>query len=253
MQVENVGIVGYGQFGAFLEVLVQRFAPSLNVRVHSRRNRPDGDRFFSLEEVCQCDVVILASSIGSFAETLENVATKLGENAVLVDVATVKMYPVQKLKEQAAQSGRPFRYIATHPMFGPYSFAREGRKLEGLRVVLSDHSLDDATYGAAKDALNSLGLVVLEMSPEKHDRMLAETLFLTHYIGQVVAHGDFIRTDIDTLSFGFLMDAVESVRQDTGLFRDVFRFNPYCRSVVKRFETAEAKVAQLLVSRDTEE
>ncbi|MEC8163907.1 MAG: hypothetical protein VX079_05015, partial [Pseudomonadota bacterium] len=70
----------------------------------------------------------------------------------------------------------------------------------------------------------------------------AETLFLTHYIGQIVAHGGFERSDIDTVSFGSLMDAVDSVRHDTGLFEDVFHFNPYCRQVVDRFEASDREV-----------
>ena len=53
-------------------------------------------------------------------------------------------------------------------------------------------------------------------------------------------------TDIDTLSFGFLMDAVESVKSDTELFRDVFAFNPYCEEIIARFEKAEADVHALL-------
>lgn len=246
MLLETLGIIGYGQFGAFLERLAEQFLPGVRVRIYSSRSAPDGRKFFSLDEVCRSDVVVIASAIGRFAETLEAVVPKLGAGSVLVDVATVKLHPVEQLQAQAARSGRPFRYIATHPMFGPYSFAKEGQTLEGLRIVLTDHSLDEATYDATRTALRSAGLVVLVMSPERHDRMLAETLFLTHYVGQVVTHGGFLRTDIDTLSFGFLMDAVESVRQDTRLFREVFRFNPFCRAVVKRFEAAETTVARLL-------
>ena len=69
---------------------------------------------------------------------------------------------------------------------------------------------------------------------------------MTHFVGQVVSRADFARTGIDTVSFGYLMDAVESVKQDTALFQDVYRFNPYCEEVLKRFEAAEADVHTLL-------
>jgi len=244
--IETLGIVGYGQFGAFLEEVANRFAPGVRVLIHSRRADPDGSRFFSLEDVCKCDVVIIATAIGQFVDTLDTVIPRLGERSVLVDVATVKMHTVEQLKTHSARSVRPLRFIATHPMFGPHSYSKIGQSLEGLRIVLTDHSLEPAAYDAVKAALKSVGLVVLEMSANQHDRALAETLFLTHYIGQVVTHGDFLRTEIDTLSFGFLMDAVESVREDGDLFRDVYRFNPHCRAVVNRFETAETKVARML-------
>jgi prephenate dehydrogenase len=89
------------------------------------------------------------------------------------------------------------------------------------------------------------------MTPDAHDHMLAETLFLTHYVAQAVARGGFVRTDIDTLSFGYLMDAVESVQNDTDLFRDVFAFNPHCEAIIARLAQAERDVHNLLESTAT--
>ena len=112
--------------------------------------------------------------------------------------------------------------------------------------MIAENNLPPQTLAAANAWLKGLGLDVLAMSSEAHDRMLAETLFLTHYVAQMVAAGGFLRTDIDTLSFGFLMDAVESVKSDTELFRDVFEFNPYCRETIARLEKAESEVHALL-------
>jgi len=96
-------------------------------------------------------------------------------------------------------------------------------------------------------ALRDLGFSVVETDSDTHDKDLAETIFLTHYVGQVIARGGFERTDIDTVSFGYLMDAVDSVRHDTQLFEDVFRFNPYCRQVVERFDVSEKQVREQLL------
>src|SRR4029077_1431406 len=97
--------------------------------------------------------------------------------------------------------------------------------------------------------LKKCGFDVIEMTAEEHDKHLAETLFLTHFVGQVVARGGFDRTAIDTVSFGYLMDATESVKHDTALFQDVYTFNPYCEEVLKKFEVAEAEVHSLLKNR----
>ncbi|MGE3143403.1 MAG: hypothetical protein AB7L65_08785, partial [Hyphomonadaceae bacterium] len=167
------------------------------------------------------------------------------QRSVLVDVATVKSHTAGALRRLAAD--RPF--IATHPMFGPESYAKLGGEVAGLRIVLADHSLPAATYAAVKDFLVRHGLHVVEMSAEEHDRRLAETLFLTHFIGQMVARAGFARTDIDTVSFGFMMQAVESVKHDTALFADVFRYNPYCAAVLDRLEAAEHEVRALLEAR----
>lgn len=241
----SLGIVGHGDFGRFLEMLARRFVPGLAVRVHARKETPDGARFFSLEETCQSDVVIIAVSIRAFAGVLAQVLSLLKPGAILVDVNTVKEHPAKLLRETAAD----LRYVTTHPMFGPYSFEKQGASLEGLRLVIADHTLAADEMTAVIAWLKRLGLNVMEMTPQAHDRMLAETLFLTHYVAQAVARGGFVRTDIDTLSFGFLMDAVESVKSDTELFRDVFAFNPYCEEIIRRFEKAEAEVHALLEKR----
>ena len=238
----SLGIIGHGDFGRFLELLAHRYAPGVSVRIHARRETPDGVRFFTLDEACQADVVIIAVSIRAFAEMLVQVLPRLRRDAILVDVNTVKAHPAKLLREKA----QGVRYVTTHPMFGPYSFEKQGASLKGLRLVIAEHTLGQGEMAAAIAWLKGLGLDVMEMTPEAHDRMLAETLFLTHYVAQAVARGGFVRTDIDTLSFGFLMDAVESVKSDTELFRDVFAFNPYCEEIITRFEKAEAEVHALL-------
>jgi prephenate dehydrogenase len=241
----SLGIIGHGDFGRFLEMLARRFAPGVSLRVYARKETPDGSRFFSLEETCQCDVVIIAVSIRAFAQMLAQVLPLLKTDAILVDVNTVKEHPARLLRETA----KGVRYVTTHPMFGPYSFEKQGASLKGLRLVIADHTLAQDEIAAAIAWLKGLGLDVMAMTSQAHDRMLAETLFLTHYVAQAVARGGFVRTDIDTLSFGFLMDAVESVKSDTELFRDVFAFNPYCEEIIARFEKAETEVHALLEKR----
>jgi prephenate dehydrogenase len=241
----SLGIIGHGDFGRFLEMLARRFAPGVAVRVYARKEKPDGVRFFPLEEVCACDVVIISVSIRAFAEMLDKVLPLLKPGAILVDVNTVKEHPARLLREKATG----VRYVTTHPMFGPYSFEKQGSSLKDLRLVIADHTLGADEIAAATAWLKGLGLNVMTMTPQAHDRMLAETLFLTHYVSQAIARGGFVRTDIDTLSFGFLMDAVESVKSDTELFRDVFAFNPYCEEIIGRFEKAEAEVHALLEKR----
>lgn len=234
----SLGLIGYGHFGAFLHALAQRYLPEAPLKIHSGRRSPDGRLFFSLEEVAACDAVVLAVPISAYAATLERIAPYLGAGTVLVDVATVKQHTMGLL--QALEPARP--YLAMHPMFGPESYARRGDTVDGLRIVITGHSLGPDRYAALRAKLDAVGFSVVEKSAETHDRELAETLFLTHYIGQIVAQGGFERTEIDTVSFGFLMDAVDSVRHDGRLFEEVYRFNSFCREVIERFDASEGQV-----------
>lgn len=240
--MRSVGIIGYGSFGALLESLTTKFAPETEVRIFSSRRAPDGKQFFSFEEVATCDVVIPTVPIHAFEDTLTKLLPLMRPEGILVDVATVKVHTVEILRRLAA--GRP--YIATHPMFGPESYAKRDNDVAGFRIVLTESTIPEQNRVQLVEFLRVCGFSVVEMSPEAHDKHLAETLFLTHLVGQIIARGEFGRTEIDTVSFGYLMDAVESVKHDTALFQDVFRYNPYCAEVLERFGIAEREVQSLL-------
>ncbi|MEK7093237.1 MAG: prephenate dehydrogenase/arogenate dehydrogenase family protein [Patescibacteria group bacterium] len=242
VNIRSIGIVGYGAFGKLLHTLVGRFAPSAEVRVFSSREKPDGKTFFTLEETAQSDAVVLAVPIHAFEDALKNILPLVCKDTVIIDVATVKVHTTAILKRVAGEQP----YIATHPMWGPESYEKRNGDVSGFRIVLAEHSLPNEVYTALAEFLKQCGFDVVEMTPEQHDKHLAETLFLTHFIGQIVAQGGFNRTEIDTVSFGYLMDAVESVKHDGKLFKDVYTFNPYCKEVLERFEISEGKVSKLL-------
>src|ERR1700744_5052295 len=141
----SLGIVGHGDFGRFLEMLARRFAPGVAVRVYARKQAPDGERFFTLEETCRSDVVIISVSIRAFAEMLARVLPLLKPGAILIDVNTVKEHPARLLRE----AGRGVRYVTSHPMFGPYSFEKQGSSLKGLRLGITDHTLEASAMANA--------------------------------------------------------------------------------------------------------
>ncbi|MBC7836300.1 prephenate dehydrogenase [Acetobacteraceae bacterium] len=238
----DIGIIGYGRFGVLLHEMISRFTPKAQVRVFSRGAVPDSKVFFTLAEVAQCDAVVLAVPIHVFEDRIKEILPLLGKGSIVVDVATVKTHTVEILKRHLGT--RPF--VATHPMFGPESYEKKDKDVNGFRIVITEHTLMPEQHDSFVAFLTQCGFDVVEMSAESHDKHLAETLFLTHFIGQVVSRGGFNRTQIDTVSFGYLMDAVESVRHDIGLFQDVYRFNPYCEEMLKKFEIAEAEVHELL-------
>lgn len=239
----SIGLVGYGHFGAFLHTLQQRFLPDAVLKVHSGRREPDGVLFFPLEEVAACDAVVLSVPISAYEATLARVAPHMKPDGIVVDIATVKQHTMDLVRK--LRPGRPF--VAMHPMFGPESYAKRGGDVGDLRIVITGHGLAPAHYELLRERLSGVGFSVIEKTAEAHDRDLAETLFLTHYVGQVIARGGFERTDIDTVSFGFLMDAVDSVRHDGQLFEEVCRFNPYCAEVIERFDRSDRQVREAML------
>ncbi len=242
MEGRTIGIIGHGHFGQFLEVLAGRFAPGSVVRVYSRRVEPDHVRFFPLEVAASSDVVILCGAISEYEEQLRAVLPHLSEKSVVVDVATVKVHTEALCASILGE--RP--YLCLHPMFGPESYAKRGGDVTGLRIVATADKLPAGAFESVQSSLVALGFNVVPMTSDEHDELLANTLFLTHYISQSILKGGFERTPIDTLSFQSLMDAVNAVRNDRQLFEDVYRFNPYCKEVAERFHEAQESVWQSL-------
>lgn len=246
MEIKTIGIVGYGAFGQHIHELINRFAPVVTVKISSRRSDPDGQTFFNIEEVCACDAVVLTCAIADYESELRRLLPYFGADTVIIDVATVKKHTVDLLQRLAPDQ----LYLCTHPMFGPESYKKTGGDVTGYRIVVTDKTIAEGDYQQLKSFLTDLGFAVIEMTADEHDQLLADTLFITHYIGQTVTEAGFGRTMLDSVSFGSLMNAVESVAKDTKLFQDVYKFNPYCQNAAERFHTAQDKVFAALPKTD---
>jgi len=246
-KINSIGLIGFGNFGRFVHTLFQRFAPDVKFKVHSpsrqKLGASGGELFFSMEEIAECDAVFLCVPISCYKQYLELLRPLLLPSTVVIDVATIKVHTGQLIRK--ILGNQP--YISTHPMFGPESYAKQGYEVSGLRIVVTESNLPKTEYDELLQFIGNLGFSVVEKTADIHDKEVAETLFLTHYVGQVISRGGFERTEIDTVSFGYLMDAVDSVRHDTQLFEDVRRFNPYCADVIKRFDDSEHEVKNLLL------
>mgnify|MGYP003394442745 FL=1 len=178
MEIKTIGIIGYGSFGTLAEKLLRRFAADIEVRVHSERHAADGKTFFSFQDTVASDAIVFAVPIAAFEDALTKALPLMRETAIIVDVATVKVHPVEVLKRLAGK--RP--WIATHPMWGPESYEKRNGDVSGFRIVMADGTLEVANYNALTRFLKQCGFDVVEMSPEAHDKHLAQTLFLTHLV-----------------------------------------------------------------------
>jgi len=233
MSVQSIWIVGYGQFWKFIHTLCDKFLPGIKVMIASRSY----ENALPLDEVCTADIVFPCMPIACFEEQMEHIVPLLSKNSIIREVCTVKVYPLNVMKKYSW-----LRYISSHPMFGPESFAKQWGSVEWLKMAWCDDTVWEEMKNSIMNALNDVDLDIVWLTADEHDEKLASTLFLTHYISQIVYQSSFDRSDIDTVSFGFLMDAVESVKDNDALFKDVWKYNSYCKKVVEKFATTNVKI-----------
>ena len=129
----EIGIIGFGRFG---KLLTKYLSEDFKVYIFNRSDKNEEIKKTngipaSLEEVCKKDVVIPCVPISQFEETLNEIKGLLKENSLIIDVCSVKEYPVEVMKKILPEKTQ---ILATHPMFGPDSAAES---LKDRKVVLS--------------------------------------------------------------------------------------------------------------------
>jgi len=229
-----IGIIGFGRFGKLVADYLTR---DLDVFVYNRSDKSSdivrsGAKPASLDTVCQQDIVIPCVPISTFIDNLKSMAPLLKPDSLVVDVCSVKEYPVQWMLEELPES---VSILATHPMFGPDSAADS---LQDRKICLCRVRVPDAPYDKIKNYLISKGLIVIEATAREHDEQIATSLSLTHLIGRTLSEWGAQPLDIDTEGYKRLLRILEVVERDTWqLFVDMHRYNPYARK--KRSEFME--------------
>ena len=238
-----IGIIGYGRFG---RLAARYLSGDYPVFVCGRRDlpqekMPEGARVAAFNDVCKQRIVIPCMPISSFKEVLAAAAPLMRPDALVVDVCSVKEKPVRWMKAALPET---VSILGTHPMFGPDS-ASAG--LEGMKIALCRVRIEDDLYGKVVAFLKRSGLTVIETTPQEHDRQIAVSLALTHFIGRTLAAFGARELAIDTEGYKRLLHILGVVEHDTHqLFTDMHRYNPYAKEVRTAFMNAMAEVESQL-------
>ena len=221
-----IGIIGFGRFGKLMSHYLSR---DFDVFVTNRSDKSSeiadtGAQPASLEAVCRQDIVIPSVPISSFRDNLKTIAPLLKPDALVIDVCSVKEYPVQWMTQELPRS---VSILATHPMFGPDSAADS---LLDRKICLGRVRVPEKPYHKVKNYLVSKGLIVIEATAREHDEQIATSLSLTHLIGRTLSQCGASPLDIDTEGYQRLLRILEVVERDTWqLFQDMHQYNPYAK------------------------
>lgn len=241
----NVGVYGLGRFGSFW---ASQLAAKLAVKGYNRTPRssfPEGIALATREEVLSCDTIVLCVSISSFREVVASIAGELKPGTVVMDTCSVKSYPASVMRELLPDE---VQIIATHPMFGPDS-GKNG--IAGLPLVYSPVRCSAAKADQWRQVFASMGLNVLEMDCDQHDREAAYSQGVTHFVGRVLDELHLEPTNMATLGYRRLMSVVEQTCNDPiQLFYDLQRYNPYAHDMRVRLRDALETVLSVLEAHD---
>lgn len=227
------GIIGYGRFG---QLWVEALRPFGEVRVYD----PNPSRFpkdasvkpSTLEEAGQSDVLFLTVPISAFEQVCQSLKPHLNSNAIVMDCCSVKLHPEQVMSREFPDTQA---IMATHPLFGPDSVGRSGG-IRGHRIVLCPVRCSPDQKHQMLQLFATMGLSVVESTSDEHDRQMARSQGLIHFIGRGLEALHLQPQQLSTPDFQALININAMVVNDAWqLFLDMHRFNPYTKEIRKSF------------------
>lgn len=227
------GIVGYGRFGKLWAKALSSFG---SVRVCEKAFNPQAKeeaiQIVDMQQVAEADMVFLLVPISEFESCCQQIQPFLKPETVVVDCCSVKVHPVTVMQKIFAPTQA---IIATHPLFGPDSVQRTGG-FQDHKIVLCPVRCSEQQQAVVQNIFEQMGLKVLLSSPDEHDRQMANSQALVHYIGRGLAALDLHPQELATPDFQALLNINKMVVNDTWrLFLDMHQYNNYAKQIRKKF------------------
>jgi len=237
----KVGIYGLGRFGTlWASILSKRF----DVYGYNRTPRSwnlDSVTIIPLEGLRECSTIFLCTAISSIEMVLQDLVPVLKPGTLVADTCSVKIYPIRTM-ERILPAG--ISILGTHPMFGPDS-SKNG--IVGLPLILTPVRISEEMYRFWEETFRTLGLRVVKMSAEDHDREAAFTQGITHFIGRVLKDMDLKQSPIATMGYRKLLEIVEQTCNDPWqLFLDLQQYNPYTKEMRTQLQISFQRIVSCL-------
>lgn len=225
--MNSIGIIGYGRLGSLLYEIFKKNLPGADIKIFSPNRKPDNNVFYSLETVCATSNIVIPSvPLSKFDAVLKKISGLLKKDTVIMDVSSVKAYPVKIMLNLLPES---VNIIATHPLFGPASYYRFNNKRKALKIVMSNVRCKTDIYNSINNYFKKIGLSVITMSAEDHDKLIAKSQFITQTFYWLSKDLGFNPTAIDTPSARALFEAFEMISSSRELYTELLEFNPYAK------------------------
>jgi len=237
-------ILGAGKMGSFFtdllsfehEVAVYDIDPKKMRFIYNTR------RFTSIDEIkdFKPELLINAVSLKYTLEIFEKTLPLLPKDCIISDISSVKT----GFKQFYENSG--FRYVSTHPMFGP-TFANLGQLQTENAIIINEGDYMGRIF--FKDLYSRLGIHICEYSFEEHDKTVAYSLSIpfisTFAFAAVMKHQDAPGT-----TFKRHMKIAQGVlSEDDTLLREIL-FNPYTKEQVSLIRNEMKELIEIIEDKD---
>ena len=233
--IHHVTIIGVGLLGGSTVLAIKALGGGIRVAGVGRRagslrtamkiGAIDSAHMDVSQAVPPSDLVILATPVGAFEDSLRAVQPHLKKGAVVTDVGSTK-FAVVRMASQVLGPGGPF--VGSHPMAGSErrgpAYARADL-LAGATCILTPTSqTPPASVRRVEAFWRALGMRTVQMSPQDHDRAVAEISHLPQALASLLML--LPKAGHLKIAAGGFRDMTRLAGSDAQMWRDIFLTNP---------------------------
>ena len=260
---KRIGIIGIGLIGGSIGLEIKKRKIAEEVVGYSRKfetmekgiERGIIDRYYNTPEeiIKNVDFLIIATPVNA-VEKYIRIINKINPKIFFTDVASVKKIICKKVENIL---GKKTNFIGSHPISGSeksgIESAKEGLFENKVVIITPTKNTNKKIKKKVKFFWEKLGSRVIEMSPEKHDEILAFTSHLPHFLIYVLLYVGFKNNKKilkSCFGSGFL-DTTRIGKSNYEMWADIFTSNK--RNLLRWIEKYEKELRNFKKYLETEE
>jgi len=181
-------------------------------------------------EVCDADIVLVATPVAQMADIFKRIAPHLGANTLVTDGGSTKGDVVAAAR--ASLGNKLAQFVPAHPIAGGEKSgagAAQADLYQGKKVVLTPLAENSkASVKSVRRAWELCGAAVSEMTPQQHDEVFAAVSHLPHLLSFALVHDLAQRDNCEQLlSFaaGGFRDFTRIAASSPEMWRDICMSN----------------------------
>lgn len=240
MSFDRVAVIGVGLIGGSFALALKRHGLAGHVVGVARREQTllralergvaDSVTTDPAHAAEGADLVYIAAPVGATAAILQAVASVARPDTIITDAGSTKAAVVAAAREHI---GAGSIFIPGHPMAGSEQsgpVAARADLFEGKVYFLTPATdTPEAPLERLRDTLLTIGARVVICEPERHDRLLAATSHLPHFLASVLASVLAERDPAEPDFFAFcgsgVRDMTRLAKGPPEVWRDIFLDN----------------------------
>jgi prephenate dehydrogenase len=230
---QAIGIVGCGLIGCSIAAALKsrRFPgqivgcgrPGNNLDTALSRKLIDRAESDLGHAAAACDLIVICTPVDRIIEDIRTAGGRARPGTLITDVGSVKQFVCEPMGDLSAG----VTFIGSHPIAGSEKQGcvhADGDLFEGRVCVLTPRTTTPrAKIAALSSFWQSLGMSVVEMTPQAHDRALAQTSHVPHVLAAALAAS--LAAENRSLTAGGFQDTTRIAAGDPQLWSAILLAN----------------------------